>query len=245
MTGEDGKKSATRSMGTFLGMLKKKITNLEGYIEELKVCQDVTDDKITRLKELRDDVKTRFIKTEDRWDTLVEQDEFKDDGEREKCEGDYNEAEKLHKAAMAAAEKALEKVRPSSTGAPQPTSPSGPPKIVDTLKPKEPLSEEMNLEEANQWFKSYRAHLAYNKGTLDQQDIQVQRAMLEVDLDPKMASALRSHEKIKDDTKIDAAAPDVGCLETLREIFLEKNPVWLRRHWYFCCTQQPNETVQN
>ena len=124
------------------------------------------------------------------------------------------------------------------------TSPSGPPKIVDTLKPKEPLSEEMNLEEANQWFKSYRAHLAYNKGTLEKQDIQVQRAMLEVDLDPKMASALRSHEKIKDDTKIDASAPEVGCLETLREIFLEKNPVWLRRHWYFCCTQQPNETVQ-
>ena len=101
--------SATRSMGTLLGMLKKKITNLEEYIEELKVCQDVTDDKITRLKKLRDDVETRFIKTEDRWDALVEQDEFKDDGEREKCEGDYNEGEKLHKAAMAAAEKALEK----------------------------------------------------------------------------------------------------------------------------------------
>ena len=130
---------------------------------------------------------------------MVEEDEFKDDNEREKCEGDYNEAVKIHKAAMDAAEKALEKIRPtSSTEVPQPPSPSGPPKIVDTLKPKEALSEEMNLEEANQWFKSYRAHLAYNKGTLDKQDIQVQRAMLEVDLDPKMASALRSHERIKD-----------------------------------------------
>ena len=195
------KMSATRSMGTLLGMLKKKITNLEEYIEEFRACQDITDDNITTLKKLRDDVESRFIKTEDRWDALVEQDEFKDDGEREKCEGDYNEAEKLHKAAMAAARKALEKTRPSGTGDPQPASPSGPPKIVDTLKPKEPLSEEMNLEEANQWFKSYRAHLAYNKGTLERQDIQVQRAMLEVDLDPKMASALRSHEKIKDDTR--------------------------------------------
>ena len=208
MTNEDGKKSATRSMGTFLGMLKKKITILEEYIEELKARRDITDDNIARLKELKDDVKTRFIKTEDKWDALVDEDEFKDDNEREKCEGDYNEAVKIHKAAMDAAEKALEKIRPtSSTEVPQPASPSGPPKIVDTLKPKEPLSEEMNLEEANQWFKSYRAHLAYNKGTLDKQDIQVQRAMLEVDLDPKMASALRSHEKIKDDTKIDATAP--------------------------------------
>ena len=76
----------------------------------------------------------------------------------------------------------------------------------------------MNLEEANQWFKSYQAHLTYNKSTLEKQEIQVQRAMLEVDLDPKMASPLRSHEKIKDDTKIDA--PEVGCLETLRLIFL-------------------------
>ena len=135
--------------------------------------------------ELKDDVKTQFIKTEDRWDALVEEDEFKDDNEREKWEG--------------------EKIRPtSSTGAPQPASPSGPPKIVDTLKPKEPLSEEMNLEEADQWFKSYRAHLAYNKGTLDKQEIQVLGAMLEVDLDPRMPSALRSHDKIKDNTNIDA-----------------------------------------
>ena len=70
--------SATRSMGTLLGMLKKKITNLEEYIEELKACQDITDDIITTLKKLRDDVESRFIKTEDRWDALVEQDEFKD-----------------------------------------------------------------------------------------------------------------------------------------------------------------------
>ena len=48
----------------------------------------------------------------------------------------------------------------------------------------------MNLEEDNQWFKLYRAHLTYNAGTLVKQLIKVQRAMLEVDLDPKMASAL-------------------------------------------------------
>ena len=152
MTNEDGKKSATRSMGTFLGMLKKKITILEEYIEELKARRDITDDNIARLKELKDDVKTRFIKTEDKWDALVDEDEFKDDNEREKCEGDYNEAVKIHKAAMDAAEKALEKIRPtSSTEVPQPASPSGPPKIVDTLKP--------NENERCRWYHEHEATL--------------------------------------------------------------------------------------
>ena len=68
--------------------------------------------------------------------------------------------------------------------------------------------------------------------------------MLEVDLDPKMASALQSHEKVKDDTVIEAKDQTVSCLGTLRQIFLTKNPVWLRRHWYFCCTQEEDETDQ-
>ena len=80
---------------------------------------------------------------------------------------------------------------PSVPNAPVPNG--GLPKILDTLKPKEPLSKEMNLEEANQWFKSYKAHLTYNSSTLAIQPISVQRAMLEVDLNPKMASALRSN----------------------------------------------------
>ena len=116
------------------------------------------------------------------------------------------------------------------------TAPSGgPPKTVDMLKLKVPLNKEMNLEEANQWLKLYRAHLTYNASTLVKQPINVQRAMLEVDLDLKMVSALQTHEKVKDETVIDAKAPTVSCLGRL--IFLAKNPVWLRRHWYFCCTQ--------
>ena len=68
--------------------------------------------------------------------------------------------------------------------------------------------------------------------------------MLEVDLNLKMASALRSNKKVKDDTVIDAKDPTVSCLGTLRQIFLTKNPVWLRRRWHFCCMQEENKTVQ-
>ena len=162
---------------------------------------------------------------------LEDEDNFVDTAEGEKCKSDYNEAEKIHESILNGSRHVLSRPRATAPNAVQPTTTatsSGPPKIVDTLKPRSPLNEEMTLEEAQLWFKNYKAHLAYNKDALAKQEIQVQRAMLDVDLDPRMASALGSHEKITDETTIDANAPGVGCLETLREIFLEKNPLWLR-----------------
>ena len=151
----------------------------------------------------------------------------------------FDDAKKMHNSILDASRQVLSQPRTTTPNVALSTTTSGePPKIINTLKPKSPLNEEMTLEEAQLWFKNYRAHLTYNKDALAKQEIQVQRAMLDVDLDPRMASALRSHEKIKDETKIDATDQEVSCLETLREIFLEKNPLWLRRHWYFQCVQK-------
>ena len=66
--------------------------------------------------------------------------------------------------------------------------------------------------------------------------------MLNGCLDTRMASALRTHKKITAETEINT--PDNGCLDILREIFLEKNPLWLRRHWYFQCVQAKDESVE-
>ena len=57
-----------------------------------------------------------------------------------------------------------------------------------------------------------------------------------------MSSALRADAKIQATTPI---AEKDGCLDTLRAIFLEKNPLWLRRHHYFKCQQQKGETVND
>ena len=155
-----------------------------------------------------------------------------------KCKEDFPEGKRIYTSILTSAKKALSITRasiPLTTPTVSTVLRSRPPKTVDMLKPKKPLNKEMNLEEANQWLKLYRAHLTYNASTLVKQPINVQRAMLEVDLDLKMVSALQTHEKVKDETVIDAKAPTVSCLGRL--IFLAKNPVWLRRHWYFCCTQ--------
>ena len=57
-----------------------------------------------------------------------------------------------------------------------------------------------------------------------------------------MSSALRADAKIQATTPI---AENDGCLDTLRAIFLEKNPLWLRRHHYFKCQQQKGKTVND
>ena len=87
------------------------------------------------------------------------------------------------------------------------------------MKPKELLSSEMNLEEADQWFDSYQAFISFNKRNMAKLEISVRQQLLNKCLDPKMVSALRTHKDITPTTEIDA--PN-GCLDKLRAIFLEK-----------------------
>ena len=63
---------------------------------------------------------------------------------------------------MNASRQVISRPREATSNVTQPTitaTPSGPSKIVDTLKPRCPLNEEMTLEEAQLWFKNYKAHL--------------------------------------------------------------------------------------
>ena len=60
-------------------------------------------------------------------------------------------------------------------GAPQQNTASGSLKIYDMLKPKELLMCSMTLEEADEWFESYRAFLVHNEKVLARQDIKVSR----------------------------------------------------------------------
>ena len=91
------------------------------------------------------------------------------------------------------------------------------------LKPKKPLEENMSLETALHWFKTYKNHLDLNSSMLAQQSVGVRRGILENDIDPHMAYALGAHSKVKDDSTMEE------CLDILKEIFMEKNPVWVRR----------------
>ena len=90
----------------------------------------------------------------------------------------------------------------------------------------------MSLEAALHWFKTYKNHFDLNSAMLAQQSVGVRRGILENDIDPHMACALGAHSKVKDDSSMQE------CLNILKEIFMEKNPVWVRRKMWFECVQK-------
>ena len=181
---------------------------------------------------------------DDRWNVLnsTDPDPFKDKNEFKKCRKDYEEAKIIKDKMMEAARRTLDKAPrtgEASTSIPEAITSA---KIDELLKPKELLSSEMTLEEADQWFESYKAFFSYGKRSMTKMDISVQRALLNKCLDTKLVSALRTQKDVTPTTEKDA--PSTGCLAKLREIFLDKNPLWLRRHRYFQCTQVKSETVE-
>ena len=88
----------------------------------------------------------------------------------------------------------------------------------------------MTLEEANEWFRNFRVFLKHNEQALANQDISVIRALLNKSIEAKMSSTLRAHPDVENTTPI---ADRNGCLDKLRQMFLKKNPLWLRCHHYF------------
>ena len=65
-------------------------------------------------------------------------------------------------------------------------------KIDQLLKPKELLLLSMTLEEADQWFRNFRAFLKHNERALANQDISVSRALLNKSIEAKLSSTLRA-----------------------------------------------------
>ena len=136
--------SATRSMGTRLGMLRSAVADLEELLNLLKDKQSILEDEASEILMLKQTVIKRFESVADKWVDLEDEDNFTDAAEGEKCKSDYNEAEKIHKSALNASRQVLSQPREATSNANQSTTttatPSGPSKIVDTLKPRCPLN---------------------------------------------------------------------------------------------------------
>ena len=210
---------ASRSMGTLLGFCKSKAKDLDDFLGTL-TDRDLTADDIATVKKLRNALEEQFNRTHTKWEALAKADldPFADDDEYNKCKGVYEKSKVILDKYMIAAKATLDRATTDST----PQTEGGATgsinvKIDELLKPKELLTAEMSLEEADEWFACYKAFLKYNERALNKLDISVKRALLNKYLDTKMSSALRTHKDIVATTPIDA--PN-GCLEKLRGIFL-------------------------
>ena len=226
-------------MARFKGHCADRATAIDRFLSTLAE-RPPTPKEAIRLEELCTHAKDQFERMHAKWETVAE--EIPDDATGQaiykKCEDDYNESKEKINTRVEAAEAKLKEV-PDESKPPQNTTGSSL-KIDDILKPKDLLMRSMTLEEADEWFESYRAFLAHNEKVLVKQDIKVNRALLNKSIEAALASALRAHPDVVAGTPITAQG---GCLDKLRDIFLEKNPLWLRRHYYFKCIQQKGETV--
>ena len=173
--------SPTRSMGTLLGIMKSKATALDAFLDSLKVSEkEIDTEDVAQIKELRDILKAKFAQVESKWEALskADIDPFKDQEEHDKCQEDYENATFILEKYLKAAKNALDRARDQGTATQEgvPTGSgggSGAIKIDEILKPKELLSSEMNLEEADQWFDSYRAYISFNKRNMTKLEISV------------------------------------------------------------------------
>ena len=172
--------SPTRSMGTLLGIMNSKADDLDDFLDSLKE-KDIDTEDVAQIKKLRDVLEAKFAKVESKWEALSEADDdpFKDQEEHDKCKDDYEKATIALERYLKAAKNALDRARNEGTatqgGAPAGDGGSGTIKIDEVLKPKELLSSKMNLEEADQWFDSYRAYISFNKRNMAKLEISVRR----------------------------------------------------------------------
>ena len=117
---------------------------------------------------------------------------------------------------------------------------SGHVKIDDTLKPRQALLRSFTLEEANIWFDRFTAYYNHNEKVLEKLTLLVRRQVLNNVIEAGLASALQTDDDVKMATPI---LGDNGCLTRLKNIFLEKNPLFLRRYRFQQCSQTQGETI--
>ena len=160
----------SRSMGRFKGYCNDRAKDLNEFLSSLE-DHEPTPDEVLRLKELNTLAKEQFERMHTKWEDMA--DDITDDTVYKKCEEDYEQSKDTIARQVKAAEAKLKDAPAPASGAPQQNASGGNIKIDDMLKPKELLMRSMSLEEADEWFESYRAFLAHNEKALSRQDIKV------------------------------------------------------------------------
>ena len=191
----------------------------------------LSQEGVTEVKERVMALKNQVARMETAWESMF-------DGLEEDV---YNALEKMYMDTKTHADKTLDAAwKAISNTTPTTTGGQANVKIDDTLRPKHELLRSFTLEEANIWFDSFEAYVNHNRKVIDKLEVKVQRQLLFNSIEAAMASALQTDETITQDTPI---IGDESCLKKLKAYFMEKNPLFLRRHRFQQCQQAPGETV--
>ena len=225
-------KNLTRSMTSFRGHCDKKAKKIDDF---LSANPDPNSKDLQDLEELNSDLKDQLRRMEVAWEAMMDE---TDNDTYDALDKMLNEVSEEVAKTLATSEKTIsEKSASTSTGA---TSSTGNAKIDDTLKPRQELLRSFTLEEANVWFDGFTAYFKHNEKALQKLPASVHRQILNNSIEAALANALQADDEITAATHI---IGDNGCLSRLKHIFLEKNPLFLRRHKYQQCRQMQGETV--
>ena len=223
-------------MTTYKAYCEKKAKNIDDFLAE---NADPGPEDILELKRLNSELIGQFNRMEAAWDSMMNE---IDDPTHTGLEKMFNNVDTYVSKTLKASKKIISE-KSATTGpaaGAASTTMTGNVKIDDTLKPRQELLRSFTLEEANIWFDGFIAYFNHNEKVLARLTPLVHRQLLNNSLGAGLAAALQTDDTVKVDTPI--LGKD-GCLSKLKAIFLEKNPLFLRRHRFQQCRQTQGETV--
>ena len=169
-SGDENKppKSIFKAMTTHLSLLKHKVIELNTYLDDSEAVQTGGDHEIDTIELKAGWIETKFNKILTQWEEFLDTDY--DDTEYSRTEPLYMECDdlssKIRRRVDTFITKAPRTAQAASGQVIQTSSYNGPPRTNDMLKPKKLLEENMSLEAALHWFKTYKNHLDLNKVTV-------------------------------------------------------------------------------
>ena len=144
--------SASSSMGTFHSLCKSNGIDIETFLSSLGANHEITNEDVTTIKKLRKALDKQFDLMDNRWNVLnsTDPDPIKDETEFKKCQKEYEKAKIIKDKMIEAAKRTLDKAPTTGEASASTQEAITTAKIDELLKPKELLSSEMRLKEANQ-----------------------------------------------------------------------------------------------
>ena len=160
-------------MGSLKGFCTTKAKALDDFLGSV-TDRDITADDVITIKKLRAALEDQFDRMHLKWEafTSADVDPFENDQVYEKCKKDYDESQVLVDKHLSAAKIALSRALSDGLSQAEGATSTTTMKIDETLKPKELLATSMTLEEADEWFRSYKAFLKHNERALTKLDVQ-------------------------------------------------------------------------
>ena len=236
-------RNPNKVLNGYITSLKSKAKQIDEFMATFRHAEALTDDDVEEGKELSKKLKDQFSRMEIDWDMELQKN-CVEDADFEKCQALVRQYDESTAETVGKLSKFLKKmatpINPEGSVSMSATV-QGAGRIDTTLKPPT-LMRSNNLKEFVSWCEKFRAFFMQNREAMARLDIVVQRSHLFLYLEPELEDALRMHEKFKETTPI---IEEGGCLDILKEVFMQDFPKHVRLHDFLQYKQHPGQSFKD